>query len=299
MMRCPLCAAPRCPVVEERPASFYVHAWREAFGLDISCELAADVIRRWRCRRCHLEFYDPALAGSGVLYAHLEDFPWYYEAEKWEFSFALRRLRRGDRVLEVGSGRGDFAARLHARGISVTGLELNERAAREALARGLPVRCARLEEVEEAGTFDAVCSFQVLEHVSNPADFLAHCLRLLRPGGRLILGVPDCGGFLARDEEGLLNRPPHHLTWWSAATFRAFARHQGLEVERIAWEPMRRDREGHYCAVQARRLPALPGLRAVACLLLHAALASLRSVGQPVGESLCVSLRKPPTSQGA
>lgn len=39
------------------------------------------------------------------------------------------------------------------------------------------------------GTFDAVMSTQVLEHVADPALHLAECFRVLRPGGRMLLST--------------------------------------------------------------------------------------------------------------
>ncbi|HWY25293.1 MAG TPA: class I SAM-dependent methyltransferase [Nevskia sp.] len=48
------------------------------------------------------------------------------------------------------------------------------------------------------GEFDAVLSSQVLEHVRNPATYLAECRRVLRPGGRLLLSTHGTM-FLHRD----------------------------------------------------------------------------------------------------
>ena len=42
------------------------------------------------------------------------------------------------------------------------------------------------------GSFDAVMSTQVLEHVTDPAAALREAVRVLRPGGRVVLTVPGC-----------------------------------------------------------------------------------------------------------
>ena len=40
---------------------------------------------------------------------------------------------------------------------------------------------------EPSGSYDAVLSTQVLEHIAQPAEYLAECHRILRPGGQLLL----------------------------------------------------------------------------------------------------------------
>jgi SAM-dependent methyltransferase len=53
------------------------------------------------------------------------------------------------------------------------------------------------------GTFDAVLSTQVLEHVADPTTYLAECRRVLRPGGRLLLST-----------HGLMVYHPDPVDYW-------------------------------------------------------------------------------------
>ena len=39
--------------------------------------------------------------------------------------------------------------------------------------------------------FDVICAFQVLEHISNPREFLEDIISLLRPSGKILLAVPN------------------------------------------------------------------------------------------------------------
>lgn len=64
--------------------------------------------------------------------------------------------------------------------------------------------------LSDAG-FDAVLSTQVLEHVADPATYLAECRRVLRPGGRLLLST-----------HGLMVYHPDPVDYWRWT-------HQGLE----------------------------------------------------------------------
>lgn len=69
-------------------------------------------------------------------------------------------------------------------------------------------------------TFDAVLVFDVLEHLQDPERALAGMRRVLRPGGRLILGVP----FIYPQHD-----LPHDYARWSEAGLRALAARAGFE----------------------------------------------------------------------
>ncbi|MBI5085601.1 MAG: methyltransferase domain-containing protein [Acidobacteria bacterium] len=96
------------------------------------------------------------------------------------------------RVLELGSGHGGFVSLLRLAGYDATGLEVDTAVA--ALSRGMfgiPVLAGTLESQElPAGSLDAVVMMDVLEHLPRPVETLAHCVRLLRPGGLLLLQTP-------------------------------------------------------------------------------------------------------------
>jgi 2-polyprenyl-3-methyl-5-hydroxy-6-metoxy-1,4-benzoquinol methylase len=63
--------------------------------------------------------------------------------------------------------------------------------------------------------FDVVCAFQVLEHISDVKPFIESCLRVLKPNGKLIIGVPNNNPYLYKyDTWHTLNLPPHHIGLW-------------------------------------------------------------------------------------
>ena len=220
-----------------------IAAWRAHYELDVSPELCGHrEIQLYECNQSGLRFFRPAdVAGSADFYAALERFEWYYMPRKWEHDIALRDLPECAKVLEVGCGRGAFLTRLgHEKGCQAKGLELNQRGVAAARAAGLSVAGTDVREyaAQHTGEFDAACAFQVLEHVPDVSGFLTALVRLVRPGGRLILAVPNHDSFLAQARDMLLDQPPHHMTQWRARVLACLPTLLPLRLLRIVGEPL-------------------------------------------------------------
>jgi|GEM_PF-208485 len=102
-------------------------------------------------------------------------------------------------LLEVGCSTGVRLLELRAIGWDVRGIELSEVAARQAREAGLEVRTSPIEEVEFAPeTFDCIILSMVLEHLHSPKTIISILTRWLKPGGELLISVPDASGLEAR-----------------------------------------------------------------------------------------------------
>lgn len=104
-------------------------------------------------------------------------------------------------VLEVGCGRGLTGELLERRiGCRVTGVELNPEVAKDAARRLHAVHAGDVETLELRGEFDAVLALELFEHLTENERFLARARELLRPGGRLVLSVPNVGHWAVVDD---------------------------------------------------------------------------------------------------
>ena len=103
-------------------------------------------------------------------------------------------LPSGSKVLDIGCGRGVMLRALLDLGHEAHGVEITPEAASGA-DPGAQIRIA--PELAKAGyeenAFDAVIMWHVLEHLPHPEQTLVEIRRILRPGGRLILAVPNFG----------------------------------------------------------------------------------------------------------
>lgn len=102
----------------------------------------------------------------------------------------------GKRALDIGCGAGLVAEPLARMGAQVTAIDAapeNIAVARDhAAAMGLAIdyRACGVETLQEP-RFDLITSLEVLEHVTDPALFLASIAKLLAPEGLLILSTPN------------------------------------------------------------------------------------------------------------
>ncbi len=204
----------------------------------------------YKCLDSGYQFYTPFdTAGDDFFYEKLEKFDWYYMKYKWENFIAEKYIKDGDRVLEVGCARGDFLKRISSKkNVSVEGLELNSAAAKKAEEQGVTAHVEFIEDFSKNNQdkYDVICTFQVLEHISNPKSFIDSCLSALKKGGLLIIGVPNNDSFISKDANPLLDMPPHHMGIYHEDTFKKFEKHFPLQLERLEIEPLQKYHVGYY-----------------------------------------------------
>lgn len=190
-IKCPLCGSSHCNSLENIKKDDLIHLYKRAFNVDVATLINSD-ISYTHCQECDLRFFvdknNQMPTGDDGFYNALNKFPWYYMGEKKEYQYAKKYIKATDKVLEVGCGKAAFAKFIPTK--DYTGLEFSTDAKKLAAKSGITIENISIQEYakKRPNCFDIVCSFQVLEHVSNPREFIQSKLEALNGGG----GTDDC-----------------------------------------------------------------------------------------------------------
>jgi SAM-dependent methyltransferase len=225
-----------------------------------------------RCQDCGLCFTNPRPTAPSMAQFYPPDYrphraPGHCRRTLWRRLAFWRRPRqsfpdmgRPGRLLDFGCGGGSFLQQMHALGWRVVGLDTAADVVRrirnelglEALVGTLPHPDLAPEQ------FDAITMWHALEHVHAPLEVLRAARRLLVPGGRLIVEVPNFACLPARWFGALwcgLDLP-RHLTHFSPQTLRLMLELAGFRpgpprmVTHSSW--VRHSADAHWKGSDAR-----------------------------------------------
>lgn len=162
------------------------------------------------CDNCDLRWLDPrpSAAGYRLLYSDENYFGGagaspadYQQVMVSRRDYFERRLRGIERVrgtgvglsmLDYGAAAGDFVALARARGHHCDGIELSADARGQAMSRhGVRLMSADEGDALPDAAYDVLHMNHVLEHMADPLAHLRWCSRVLKPGGLLVVEVPQ------------------------------------------------------------------------------------------------------------
>ena len=238
----PLTGTSKIRLVKTFASKQLIHKYKEAYNINIERFFTGcNEIQLVECIETGYKFFVPnTLAGDSLFYEKLETFDWYYMPWKWEHQQTAEFILPEMKVLEIGSAKGDFIKKIENDiGAKCVGLELNNSAFEYTKSIGLEVYLETIQtfSIKNSEVFDIVCSFQVLEHVSEIYSFIESMIKCLKKGGKLIIGVPNNDSFLGLSEN-LLNMPPHHMGLWNKKSLIALEKIFPLKVVDCYFEPL-------------------------------------------------------------
>ncbi len=233
--------APLCPItgqsarwVQWLPTRTLRWLWRIGFHADVD-RLIGHLPRLglWESP-AGLMFFDPPIAGDRKFYEDVYAAFGMHERLSGEgvfrpdFVYVAERLLPGMKVLDVGCGEGGLQRSMP--NVDYWGLDMNFGGKRpRVLAETIADHAAQRPDY-----YDAVCAFQVTEHVADPLGFVRDLLKALKSGGQLVVSVPLWPAPVTTIPNFLLNAPPHHLSWWNERALRALCDRLGL-ICRDVW----------------------------------------------------------------
>lgn len=201
--------------------------------------------------RVHVGAYNQRFEPTGLVLLKPLDtqpLPPYLRYSDWTGSKEIiaRLIPSGRSVLDIGCSSGLLGKRLRQKGCSITGIELEETAAKLAEDNYEEIFVMDIQNLAElpnkfVSSFDILVFADVLEHLRNPEDVLPHLLRYLKPTGKSIVSIPNVANWLNRLQLllgrweyvdcGTLDRT--HLKFYTYKDARRLLMNSGLDVSRV------------------------------------------------------------------
>jgi SAM-dependent methyltransferase len=159
-------------------------------------------------------------------------------------------------MLDIGCGRGESLVAARRAGWTARGLDPSPRFAAEGRELfGVQIECAEIHDAEiDSASVDLVLLSGVLEHVYEPMALLTEAARVLRPGGLVVVDVPNERSLVQRAAQAYLRTrardwtlalsptfPPYHVIGFSRRALRFALSSAGLETLELSTYALRLD----------------------------------------------------------
>ena len=221
-------------------------------GRDLCRPEYKKVFRLTGCAHCGHVMQNPKPDGAeiGAAYSIAEDYAAYragWKEKGWPLWKVLRtwtmnrrvswlkQYGKGKELLDVGCGAGDFMEAAHREGWTVRGIDYNSTMVDMVSGElGFEVKLGELRTgIWEAGKFDAVSFFNVLEHVPDPLKDLTLAAHYLHSGGCVLMQFPSRQGAVHGQWYGQYWAPldlPRHLHFYDENTLALLCKKAGCTL---------------------------------------------------------------------
>jgi glycosyltransferase involved in cell wall biosynthesis len=229
--------------VVERPIPTYYGdeiCYVNGIGYAVNCVRTALKYKLHKGRLAYEQKYD--VTGDRYVYKTADPYSSHSQIIKW-----IRHEKPAE-VLEVGTATGYITSEAARLGCSVTGIEQDVEMADVArpYCREMLVGNVETMDLDGVGSFDAIILGDVLEHLKNPQAVLERLSRLLKPGGKVLMSLPNVANIWIRlnlllgrfnySRVGILDES--HLRFFTLKTAKQLAADSGLDVISTAVTPI-------------------------------------------------------------
>ncbi len=293
--RCAICAT-EGNSLELYPANFELDALNPVI---FSARRLPDGIhyRIVRCSTCGLVRSDP-VAPSDLISA-------LYKESSFDYSEEVENIRRtyggylakldlfgGEKgsILEVGCGNGFFLEQALRQGYKEAhGVEPSESAVAGADPKMAPnIVCDIMHKgIFPERSMDAICLFQVLDHIPGPTEMLKECFQVLKPGGLILClnhNVDSISARLLKARSPIIDI--EHTYLYGPATIKRLFEHCGFQTLKLG--PVFNRYSIHYLA---RLVPAPRGVKKILLKTLLGTRLGRISLSVPLGNLFLIARR--------
>ncbi|MEK9151256.1 MAG: class I SAM-dependent methyltransferase [Patescibacteria group bacterium] len=187
------------------------------------------------------DYYTPASATNNVVVRVV--LRWVdFLGHRRRLKILRKFLKGGNKLLEIGCGRGAFLARL-PKLLDKYGVEINDDGAAYVKAHypDVTIYQEKIDAPEFPGNqkYDAIVMWHVLEHIDDPNTFLPALKKLLNTNGFLICDIPnrDSLGFAIAKSSWFHLDTPRHLFFYNYTSLQSLLKRHQLEIVSSSADP--------------------------------------------------------------
>jgi len=235
-----------CPVCKSEDISFVIKATDHT--------VTHEQFEIWQCKICTLRFTQSVPSKEEIsAYYSSENYISHSDIDTGFINSLYHRVRKrtvvskkrliekqtgikNGKILDVGCGTGAFLHTMQMAGWQIAGLEPDGNArAKARQLYGLQVADSKILFELQPETFDAITLWHVLEHIHDLHAYIDQLKKLLKPGGRLFIAVPN---YTCYDQQfyqafWAAYDVPRHLYHFSPKAMRTFLQEHELKLRSI------------------------------------------------------------------
>lgn len=213
-----------------------------------------DIFWVWKCENCSAKFTQDVAGEEGIgRYYQSDNYVSHSDTKKGlinslyhnvrSFTLGIKRKliiketsKTNGSLLDVGCGTGAFINAMKIAGWSVTGLEPDSTAAQKAESLyGIKPKSPTALFDFSGELFDAITMWHVLEHVHRLDDYILQFKKILKPGGVLVIAVPNHTSYDAAfyKENWAAYDVPRHLYHFSPQSMACLMERHQLKIKKV------------------------------------------------------------------